>query len=187
MSDGEQEDRPPTLPSGPYVISGDPGLPSVLIQTWSNATEYNVSGPVRVVLIDWSDLKPGFATRGSLCTAWKAVWGLPGHQRRLVLDGLIERVRQLFPIRATFTAEAYTPGGLLDIGDPVEFDATERVLKMSPDEVDNFRDDDYPTDHLADDLPRRRDHYGPFRVEVKWAALEFLNADENEEHERQRE
>lgn len=186
MSGSEQEGGLPGPPVEPHVVSGDPGPPSVLIQTWSNAIEYNASGPVTVVLIDWSDLKPGWATRGALCAAWKAVWGLPDHQRRLVLDGLIERVRQLFPIRATFQAES-GEHGLFDLGKPVVFDVTEQILKMSPDEVDNFQDNDYPTDQLAEDLPQRQSHHGPFRVEVKEAAMEFLRADENEEHERQRE
>lgn len=174
------------VPAEPHTVSGDPGPPSVLIQALGGEVEYDARGTVRVVLIDWSDLKAGWATRGALCRAWKAVWTLPASQRHLALGELIGLVRRLFPIRATFTAESYTLGGLVDIADPVAFDVTEQVLKMAPDEVDNFQDDDYPTDRLAEDLPQRRDHYGPFRVEVKAAALEFLSADENEEHERRR-
>lgn len=169
--------------SEPHVVSGDPGPPSVLIQAWGAEVEYNASGTVRVVLIDWSDLQPGFATRGALCRAWKEAWTLPAHQRDLVLGELIKRVRQSFPIRATFQAES-GEHGLFDLGAPVPFDVTEQILQMTPDEVDNLRDDDYPTDHLADDLPQQQAHDGPFRVEVKEAALEFFSADENEEHER---
>jgi hypothetical protein len=187
MDDSEPEGGLPTLPAGPHVVGGDPGLPSVLIQAWSNATEYDASGPVKVVLIDWMTLgNPSLVTRGALCAAWKAVWGLPDHQRRLVLNGLISIAVSRYPIRATFQAES-GEHGLFDLGKPVVFDVTEQVLKMSPDEVDNFQDDEYPTDHLADDLPQRQSHHGSFRVEVKEAAMEFLNADENEEHERQRE
>jgi hypothetical protein len=65
---------------------------------------------------------------------------------------------------ATFRPQAWVGDYALDTGDDVEFDATEQFLRLELEAIRNFREHDYDSDRLADDLPEAQD--GPFEVDV---------------------
>jgi hypothetical protein len=155
----------------------------------SCATSTAAGGNVRVLILNWDELTDT-TSRGDLCRAYKDIWSAPEDIRTGPLTELIGEVQRRFPIMATFhpqrfqtvarSAPSQTAVRLVPDGQPVRFDVTETVLLRGPDYLDNLRDKDYPTDDLADDLLDRQQHDGPFQVEVKEVAMEFLFADENE-------
>lgn len=151
----------------------------VMIVVQAGLVSYTSRGNVKVVFVDWYEKTE--PSRGYLCGVYKTLWNLPEDMRNGPLADLIGEIKRLYPIVATFcperfqTAERVVPDGL-----PSRFDVTEKVLWRGPDYLDNLRDRDYPTDDLAADLPARQEHDGPFRVEVKDDAMEFLFAAENE-------
>lgn len=137
---------------------------------------------VNGVIINFDELEKD--SRGYLCDAYKQLWTLPEAMRCKALPAVIAVIKRRFPIKAKFYPQRFkTTDKIEPDGPPVEFDVTEAVLNQGPDYIDNLRDVHYPTDELADDLPERQAHDGPFAVEIKEAALAFLFADENEEAE----
>jgi hypothetical protein len=156
--------------------------PVVLVGVEGGVASYSVSGTskVKVVLVDWDDLEDGEQTLGAYCRAYKEIWGLPDDLKAIALPSLIDVIRKRRPIMAVFQAQWWDDDYAREAGPPVLFDVTEALLLRGPDAIDNLRDDDYPTDDLADALPERMRHDGPFLVRVKDAAMAFLFADENE-------
>jgi hypothetical protein len=156
--------------------------PIVMIVVQAGIAHYVARGDVKVVLVDWYELTE--PSRGELCRAYKALWDLPESMRAGPLGDLIGEIQRVFPIMATFCPERFqTADRVVPDGRPVRFDVTEKLLLRGPVYIDNLRDRDFPTDDLADDLPARQEHDGPFRVEVKDDAMEFLFADESEGNE----
>jgi hypothetical protein len=152
----------------------------VLVGVEGGVASCSISGNcnVMVVVVDWDDLEQG--TLGDYCRAYKEVWGLPDDLKAIALPSLIHGMRKRHPITATFQPQQWQDDYAVPCGDPTRFDVTEALLTRGPDYIDNLRDDDYPTDDLAEGLPERERHDGPFLVRVKDAALAFLYADENE-------
>jgi hypothetical protein len=156
-------------------------LPGVVVHVQSGETTvYCGRTEVNTVILHWKELEYG--SQGLLCELYKDLWALGPNSRSLTLHIVIAAIKKRFPIKAKFhpqrfkTAEKIEPDG-----PPIEFDVTEALLKLGPDYIDNLRDVHYPTDELADGLPERQAHDGPFAVEIKKAAMEFLFAPENEE------
>lgn len=69
-------------------------------------------------------------------------------------------------LMATFRPQRWVNDYAVDLDDPVEFDATVAFLTWSDAVIRSFRPNDYRTDALADDLPARQVHDGPFEVDV---------------------
>lgn len=155
--------------------------PIVLIQARDGEISHAVAAgaDVPVVLLDWDRLEE--ASQGGLCRAYKAIWGLPADLREGPLAELIGVVQRRCPIMATFHPQRWEgKHRTVPDGPPTRFDATGIVLRMDPDAIDSLRDRHYPVGVLAAGLPARRAHDGPFDVDIKEAAMEFLYADENE-------
>jgi hypothetical protein len=160
-------------------------LPSVLVHAHDgDSTVYCSRKEVNCVIISDDDLANG--TRGTLCEIYKEAWTLNPALKAKAMALMIPAVKKRFPIMATFIPEAWINDYATEIDGKVPFDVTELVLSRGPDYMENLRDDDYPTDDLAEDVPERQAHGGPFRVEIKEAAMEFLYADENEAEEEKR-
>jgi hypothetical protein len=161
-----------------------PDPPVVLITVRAGVLSWDSQGvDVKLVLIDWDNLEQ--AGMGTVCRAYKVIWGLPEAMRMSALTDLIGVVRRRFPLTATFQAQWWDGDDAREAGPPVPFDVTEKLLLKGPDVIDSMRDDSYPTDDLADGLAEREKHDGPFLVRVGDAAQEFLYADENEAHDAQ--
>lgn len=80
-------------------------------------------------------------------------------------------------LRAVFRPQAWIRDQATDVDGRVEFDATAAFLRLDLKTVRRFRASDYDSDALADDLPARRAHDGPFEVDVDVDAwLEALGA-----------
>ena len=155
-------------------------LPVVLICIRGSEVSYANDGDVDIVVLDWDRLESG--TLGDLCRAYKEVWDLHPDMRRDPLTDIIALVGSRFPIMAEFRPQRFRDADHIEPdGAPVAFNATEAVLIRGPDYIDNLQDAHYPTDELANTLPERQAHDGPFEVEVdRRAAMEFFYADENE-------
>jgi hypothetical protein len=70
-------------------------------------------------------------------------------------------------LMATFRPQKWVNDNAVDVVDgAVEFDATVPFLSFSNDEIRNFKEHDYASDHLAASLPEFRQHGGPFEVDV---------------------
>lgn len=67
---------------------------------------------------------------------------------------------------ATFRPQAWQHDFAVEVGGKVEFDATGKLLSLSLDEIKGFRENNYDSDYLADSLPEREDHDGPFEVDT---------------------
>jgi hypothetical protein len=159
--------------------------PTVLIEVRDGEVRHTGHMDVAIVVINWDRLA-GMGTQGELCRIWKTLWRLPKAVRERPLYRLIALVEEKFPIMATFQPLRYateSDGRARPDGPMVTFDATEPLLLLGPDVVDNFQDRDYPTIALANDLPAQKAHDGPYEVEVRQAAMDFLFADENEAEE----
>lgn len=156
------------------------GVPNLLVQITGDTALYEADSDMNVVLINWDRLADDDTTRGTLCEVWKEIWTLPEAMREGPLCDLIDMVEERFPIMAEFCPEWWDNDYAVPAGPPVPFDATAAILRMGPDAVDSMQDNALPTDRLADDLPARQAHDGPFEVKVRQAALEFLAADLNE-------
>jgi hypothetical protein len=159
--------------------------PTVLIHTQEGVTNYEVDqddevSEVKVVLFNWDHLADPATTRGDLCKVWKEIWRLPESMREVAMGCLIRLVEARFAITALFIPQRWKNDAVIADGQPVRFDVTEQLLRRGPDYVDNLRDRSYPTDDLAENLYDRLTHPGPFDIEVKDDAMEFLYADENE-------
>lgn len=70
------------------------------------------------------------------------------------------------PCIATFRPQAWINDYAADIDKPVQFDATLNILALTLEEFKNFKENSYDSDSLADDLPERENHSGPFEVDV---------------------
>jgi hypothetical protein len=143
------------------------------------ATVYCAVKEVNAIVVHWEDLERG--SRGLLCDLYKELWATTPYVRKHILPIVIAAIKRRFPIKARFHPQRFRTADKIEPdGPPVEFDVTEVLLNQGPDYIDNLRDVHYPTDELADDLPERQAHDGPFAVEIKEAAMEFLFAAENE-------
>lgn len=82
-------------------------------------------------------------------------------------------------LTARFRPQAWIRDFAMDVDGAVDFDATAAFLALPPDAIRAFRENDYDSDHLADDLPEYEAHSGPFEVDVEvddWLeALGFPN------------
>lgn len=70
------------------------------------------------------------------------------------------------PLMAVLRRQVWVDDDAVDTEPPVEFDATNRFLRMSVATIENFREHDYDSDSLADDIPERIEWTGPFEVDV---------------------
>lgn len=70
------------------------------------------------------------------------------------------------PLMATFVPQRWDADYVRNDGEEVGFDATENFLSMSLREIRQFRLHDYSSDYLANGLPARDKHPGPFEVNV---------------------
>jgi len=85
-------------------------------------------------------------------------------------------------LMATFRPQAYIRGDAVDIDGAVEFDATDEALDLDWDVIRDFEYHAYDSDHLADSLPERNAHGGPFEVDVDLDAwLELLGVPDRSE------
>ncbi len=71
-------------------------------------------------------------------------------------------------LEATFRPQQWVgEDHLCDLFDQkVNFDATDVFLKLSLEQIKGFKENDYDSDDLAEDLPERQEHNGPFEVDV---------------------
>lgn len=67
---------------------------------------------------------------------------------------------------ATFRPQSWEYDTLRDIGGNVEFDATENFLNNDVEDIRDFTEHDNDSDSLADGLPERENHDGPFEVDA---------------------
>jgi hypothetical protein len=76
-------------------------------------------------------------------------------------------------LTAVFQPQAWVNNYAVDTDGAVEFDATEALLGRDLDYIHRYAECSYDSDALADDLPERQNHSGPFEVECDvWAWLE---------------
>lgn len=76
-------------------------------------------------------------------------------------------------LMAVFQPQAWVNDYAINIDGAVEFDATEAFLGRSLEFIRKYAECSYDSDVLADDLPERQQHDGPFEVECDvWAWLE---------------
>lgn len=73
----------------------------------------------------------------------------------------------------------------VEVGEPIAFDVTDRILAMGKDSALALKDDDYDTDYLATELGLLDDHAGPFYVEVKESIRDFFMGNTNKLKENQ--
>ncbi len=69
-------------------------------------------------------------------------------------------------LTAVFRPQAWRNDQAIDIDHSVRFDATAKILRLSAGEIRSFRYFGDESDALAEDLPARKDHTGPFEVDV---------------------
>lgn len=71
-------------------------------------------------------------------------------------------------LMATFRPQCWLSDSVIaDVDDgKVEFDATDNILQFTLENVQNFKEHNYDSDHLAIGLKARDDHNGPFEVDV---------------------
>ena len=69
-------------------------------------------------------------------------------------------------LMALFRPQAWRNDLAIDIDSPVWFDATTKVLDFPVEAIRAFRHNDYDSDDLAEDLPERQSHPGPFEVDL---------------------
>jgi hypothetical protein len=140
---------------------------------------------VDAVIVHEEEMKQG--SRGYLCGTYKDLWALHPNMRKEIMPLVIAEVGRRFPIKATFYPLKKEGKKLVPDGPPVTFDVTEQLLSQGPDYIGSLRDPGAPTKQLADKLPERKAHKGPFEVDVRSAAMEFLFAAESEMRRHQRE
>ncbi len=84
---------------------------------------------------------------------------------------------------ATFCPQVLINDRFLDIDDKEQFDATNAFLSLTNEQIRFFRENDYDSDNLADSLPKREEHNGPFEVDVninQWLENNGFNCTRNE-------
>jgi hypothetical protein len=85
-------------------------------------------------------------------------------------DALMKQYRRLrtkgLRLMATFRPQAWINNYAVDIDGAVTFDATDALLTLDLEGVRTFREHSEQSDRLADDLPARQVHSGPFEVDV---------------------
>lgn len=69
-------------------------------------------------------------------------------------------------LMATFRPQVWQRDNLLNIDGVVEFDATAEFLQLTLRAIKQFKEHDYDSDRLAESLPARQEHTGPFEVDV---------------------
>ncbi len=84
-------------------------------------------------------------------------------------------------ITAVFLRQRWVNDYALPDGEPVPFDATASILALPAERIRVLRDDEYPTDALAEDLPERTAHGGPFLVRVEEAIRRFFDVENLDE------
>lgn len=92
-----------------------------------------------------------------------------------------ERIKMFVPggVTAIFYPQVWNNDYAEPAGDPVEFDITADILKMSASEISKLRDDQDESDELAD--LDALGHSGPFRVECEFSICRFFDVDELED------
>jgi len=79
-------------------------------------------------------------------------------------------------IMATFRPQAWINDYATDTGENVQFDVTEKFLSLSLKELVHFKFNNYDSDYMADDLPERQAHNGPFEVDMEPEVEDFFEA-----------
>jgi len=79
-------------------------------------------------------------------------------------------------IKATFRPQAWINDYATDTGENVQFDITEKFLSLSLQKIKDFKFNNYDSDYMADDLPERQAHNGPFEVDMEMAVETFFEA-----------
>ena len=69
-------------------------------------------------------------------------------------------------LMAVFRPQAWRNDQAIDVDHPVRFDATAKILQRSAEAIRDFKHNNYDSDDLAEDLPARNRHDGPFEVDV---------------------
>src|SRR5690606_8390732 len=70
-------------------------------------------------------------------------------------------------LMAHFRPQAWVGDNATDIDDGhADFDATEKFLSLSLEEITGFEENNYDSDHLSIGLPEREAHNGPFEVDT---------------------
>ncbi len=69
-------------------------------------------------------------------------------------------------LMAVFRPQAWVNDQAIDVNQPVEFDATEDILRLSAAAIRAFEYNSYESDYLVEDQPASQDHSGPFEVDV---------------------
>lgn len=93
-------------------------------------------------------------------------------QVNLALDEVFESRsilirKEIRPLMATFRPQQWVSNYAHDLNENVEFDATKAFLSLSLKQVQSFQQNNYDSDELANDLQARKDHSGPFEVDVE--------------------
>ena len=70
------------------------------------------------------------------------------------------------PLMVTLRRQVWVNDEAMDTEPPVVFDATEKLLDLPLGTIQNFREHDYDSDYLAEDVLERREWTGPFEVDV---------------------
>ncbi len=90
-------------------------------------------------------------------------------------------------LMAVFRPQAWRNDQAIEIDQPVRFDATEKLLQLPAEAIRDFKHNNYDSDDLAEDLPERQTHSGPFEVDVDldaWLETHGVTARENLPEER---
>ncbi len=88
-------------------------------------------------------------------------------ERNLGLARSLEKIIDPFPkLMATFRPQAVVNKRIIDIDGEVVFDATPQILQLDHQQIREFAHNDYDSDFLANNLPERNSHSGPFEVDV---------------------
>lgn len=69
-------------------------------------------------------------------------------------------------LMATFQPQAWIKDYATEIDSSEEFDVTEKIVALDFEVFSNVETDSYESDDLADDLPARQNHHGPFYVDL---------------------
>lgn len=67
---------------------------------------------------------------------------------------------------ARFRPQMWLNDQAMDVEGAVYFDATEKFLRLPLEYTRTFRENSYDSDELAEDLPARQHHSGPFEVDI---------------------
>jgi hypothetical protein len=86
--------------------------------------------------------------------------------KRLLEMIMQEQGEQTRRLMAVFRRQVWVNDVAMDTEEPIEFDATVRLLRLPLLNIQHFRENDYDSDYLSEDLPERIEWTGPFEVDV---------------------